>query len=510
MITYLDLIAATLLCERGAASAATLTATLLALDESADWAGGVLAFAAEHTSLPPVDLARTCELAQLYLERERQHLTLRQLEDEGIPSESCTALLLALDEAPLATDVGQLLGRYVGLTPAQVRELQRRVDLRLRSHRTRTLERARAVDFTSVEQPLLDRPLLDARALRLTLLFRGEQTSWLMRSRAELAKAYDASDLFEADDCFEVFGLSPGTRLDGYVIRSPLGEGGMGRLYLANAPSGDFVAIKTLRTEFAEAEDHARFEREAEILSRIQHPAVLPLLDEGLSEDGVRYLVLPAVEGETLQEALLRTNRPTLSDAFAIANALLGALEAIHDAGVIHKDLKPENVMLRDRAGAGFLYVIDFGLSHLNGQEVGGPALFTTGTSDLFGTPSYLAPEQIYGDRLTPQVDLYAFGVILFRLLTGELPITGPSPYAVLNAQVEASPRTLAEAAPDRSWSPGLQRLLTRLLHKDPAKRPESASAVRGELLACTESMRVFRTSDLAPHPTLPRIDRVG
>ena len=478
MIVYFDLVVACLLNQSGRLSASELREALAELDQRSGWNGGLLAYASHSLGLPSEELSRTAYWTRRSQERHRQAACLQLLEERGCPQEEVHQLIAELDEAPFGADLARVLGKRTALAPVTVRQYLEEVESRLRRYGASVLRAARDDGFAAVSTRLVPGHAVTEDALRLSVLFRSEHTYWIVRSRSKRVPSLFALD--HGDDGRH--GMKRGEQLGPYTIQGRLGEGGMGRVYLATDANNAFVAVKTLRGELAEAEDHARFEREVSILARVRHRSVLPLLDRGTAAGGVRYFVVPAIEGEELGVALRRARLP-LREAFGIADELLAALEAVHAAGVVHKDLKPENVMLRRRPKPSRLCLIDFGLAHLlTDEETSKPELFMTRQSELLGTPRYISPEQVRGEKLTPVTDLYAFGVLLFELLTGKLPLHGKTPFAMLSAHVDAIPDTLWEADPKTPWDLELQALLTRLLQKDPGRRPRSAAEVRSVL----------------------------
>lgn len=489
MILHFDLIAARFLeLERGDLySSAVLHAYLRDLDGRPRWSGGLLARLVRMGQLQPELLARVAHWTHRYLERCRQAVVLRLLEGE-LGEAAIHDLVVAFDEAPLGADPQRVLHEETALSSARIGAALEDAEAYLRDWSARTIERARAADYAVTPQPMPSRGPVTEGSLKVSALFRSERTTHLVRSRraARATSDGDTNDPWLNPSDTRRFGLLPGYRLGPYTIRSELGRGGMARIYLAEQGSGEFVAVKVLRTECAEPEDLDRFEREAAVLRRMRHPAVLQLLDDGVTKTGTRYLVFPAIAGETLHAFLARERRLSVPKALGLADALLDALGAIHAAGVIHKDLKPENLMLNDRPEGSRLCVIDFGLAQVRGHVESEVPLYMTRASEVIGTAKYLSPEQIRGQQASERSDLYAVGVILFQLLTGRFPLIGATPYETFRAHVESAPRTLAQVMPQETWDPRLQQLLDALLEKDPKDRPPDAAAVRevlGELL---------------------------
>lgn len=234
-----------------------------------------------------------------------------------------------------------------------------------------------------------------------------------------------------------------------YRLVRLLGEGGMGRVYLAEHEAiQKKVALKVLRNEFsARTEIVTRFQQEAISASRIKHPNVLDVFDFGQLEDGSFFLAMEFLEGNDLADELSRVHQVHPRRAVRVAVQVCRALGAAHSRGVIHRDMKPENVFLIGDPTAPFVKLLDFGISK---QQNGTAALTRTGM--IIGTPAYMAPEQARGAHVDHRVDIYAVGAILYRALTGRCPFEAEDPPAVLTAVLTAEPvrpRTLVPAIPD-------------------------------------------------------------
>ena len=207
---------------------------------------------------------------------------------------------------------------------------------------------------------------------------------------------------------------------DRYDIQEEIGAGGMATVYLAHDVKHDRkVALKVLRPELAAVIGAERFLQEIKVTANLQHPHILPLHESG-EADSFLYYVMPLVEDDSLRERLLREKRLPVGDALEITKAVASALDYAHRHGVIHRDIKPENVLLHD----GQALVADFGIA-LAVSQAGGTRLTETGLS--VGTPHYMSPEQAMGDReLDARSDVYSLGAMLYEMLVGEPPFTGP------------------------------------------------------------------------------------
>ncbi len=271
----------------------------------------------------------------------------------------------------------------------------------------------------------------------------------------------------------------PFTRLrsalaDRYTIEGKLGEGGMATVYLAeDLKHHRKVALKVLEPELAATVGAERFLREIELAARLQHPNILPVHDSG-EAGGFVFYVMPYVEGESLRDRLERGALP-IPDAVRILVEVADALSHAHAHGVVHRDIKPDNVLLSGRHAL----VVDFGVA----KAVRGPAGVgvRTGTGVALGTPAYMAPEQaIAGAEQDHRVDIYALGVLGYELLAGRGPFTATTTEELLAAHVTAVPEPVETYRPE--VSPGLSQVVMRCLAKRPGDRWQTAEEVRAQL----------------------------
>lgn len=259
----------------------------------------------------------------------------------------------------------------------------------------------------------------------------------------------------------------PGTRVLGrYELGAVLGSGGLAVVHRArDRETGAAVAVKALLPQYAaDAELRRRFLREAEALGALQHPGIVGLLDAG-AEGAAAYLVMELVPGETLRQRLDREGRLPYAEVKRIGLLLCDALDHAHRSGIVHRDVKPQNVLLRED---GAVKLSDFGAARVH-------ALASLSASSLlWGSPEYMAPEQFTGAPVDPRADLYSLGVMLFEALTGRLPFGEGAPLGRLAAGIALPP--------PETGTPALDRLFALLLHSEPGQRPASASDV-GRLL---------------------------
>jgi serine/threonine-protein kinase len=281
-----------------------------------------------------------------------------------------------------------------------------------------------------------------------------------------------------------------------YVIERELGGGGMSRVFVADeAALGRKVVIKVLRPELAEALSAERFKREVRMAARLQHPHIVPLLAAGEIESGVLFYTMPFVEGESLRQRLMREGALPIATVIRILGDVAGALAYAHKNGIVHRDVKPENILLSD----GGAVVADFGIAKAisasrdpNAEADGSSTLTTAGTS--LGTPMYMAPEQALGGTVDHRADLYALGVVGYEMLAGRPPFEGRTAQQLLAAHATLTPEPIARQR--SSVPPALGALITQLLQKNPADRPQSADEMRRRLDAVLVPGADTRTPD--------------
>ena len=258
---------------------------------------------------------------------------------------------------------------------------------------------------------------------------------------------------------------------DRYTIERELGQGGMATVYLAeDLKHHRKVALKVLRPELAVTIGAGRFSREIEVAARLQHPNILPLLDSG-EADGFFFYVMPYVEGESLRERLARGGELPVQDAVRILMEVADALSEAHAHGVVHRDIKPDNVMLRGRHAL----VADFGVAKAVTEATGQQLLTSTGVA--LGTPMYMAPEQAMADpHQDHRVDIYALGLLGYELLTGQAPFSATTAQEMLAAHVTAVPDPVEKYR--AAVSPALAQIIMKCLAKKPADRFQTAEEV--------------------------------
>ncbi len=268
---------------------------------------------------------------------------------------------------------------------------------------------------------------------------------------------------------------------DKYRIESLLAVGGMGAVYAGtHTQLRKKVAIKILNPQLNTPAMIARFQREAITASQIGHEGIAQVTDLGTSRDGEAFLVMELLEGESLARRLKSTGPMSIEQACELGCAILAPLDAAHQAGVVHRDLKPDNVFLVRQSRGELVKLLDFGISRASGLDA---EMRLTNTGVIMGTPFYMSPEQARGEHeVGPASDLYSFGVILYEMLVGALPITGENYnqllYRVLTGEYERA-RVRRPDIPE-----GLDELIASAMALEPEKRPASAAELERELLA--------------------------
>jgi serine/threonine-protein kinase len=276
-----------------------------------------------------------------------------------------------------------------------------------------------------------------------------------------------------------------GTLVQGrYRILERLGAGGMGVVYRGERTElGRAVAIKFLHGLVAEDPSiQKRFRIEAQAMSQLSHPCCVSIIDFGV-EGGAPFMVMDFVTGQTLRSRVHEGGAVPVKQALSIMRQVLAGLAHAHERGIVHRDIKPDNIILTDAIGLGEqVRILDFGLAKLRDTAPG----LTLGMP--VGTPSYMAPEQIRGEEVDARTDLYSAGVLLFELLTGQKPFHSERAAAVMLQHQEAPPPSLGSLMPGAGFSPALEALVSKALAKKPEDRFQSAGAFASALEALPEA----------------------
>lgn len=313
---------------------------------------------------------------------------------------------------------------------------------------------------------------------RLLADLREKQQLVEFLSSAEQAKTVQMKTIsLTSEQRMAAQGLIPGSLFaDRYEVKEILGQGGMGTVFKAvDRELGEVIAIKTLKKDFLEQDPTAleRFRSEIRLARRISHRNVVRTHDIG-ENSGIYYITMECAEGKSLRDLIKARGRLPVAVALSVGKQLARALEIAHEQGVVHRDIKPHNMVV---GADGVLKVMDFGIARLarQPQESG-----VTQAGMVVGTPEYMAPEQLAGKEIDGRVDLYATGCVLYECLTGKPPITADTPYELVAKLIEDVPVSVRSINPEVPVE--LDQLISQLLSKEPGDRPASAIIVHDRL----------------------------
>jgi eukaryotic-like serine/threonine-protein kinase len=269
-----------------------------------------------------------------------------------------------------------------------------------------------------------------------------------------------------------------------FRISALIARGGMGKVYRAEqAPLGRVCALKVLNPNYAGDQDpefHKRFFLEASIASKLTHPNTVTIFDYGRTEDDVYYMAMEYLQGDTLHRAIREAGHFPEERAAHVARQICRALREAHSLGVIHRDLKPANIFLVEHGDeTDFVKILDFGLVKNVGENKGEDL---TQTGLFMGSPKYMAPEQIRGDRVDARTDIYALGIILYEMIAGKVPFDRPNSVNILMAHVNEEAPPLRQMNPNTQVSPAFEEVIARCMAKDPDQRFSSMDEVLAAL----------------------------
>jgi serine/threonine-protein kinase len=282
----------------------------------------------------------------------------------------------------------------------------------------------------------------------------------------ELAGAHDEGD------------LAPGTRIGAYVLEDLRFQGGFAVVYRATRDDGGAAAIKVLRRALTTSPGmRSRFQQEASAISRIQHPSLVRIFDSGVTDGGLPFIAMEWLEGRNLHEEIARRGPFAATEALEILEALGGALTAAHALGIVHRDVKAQNVMAVPRDHGITVKLVDFGIAKL--LDPGEDPRRGMVSSVVLGTPLTMAPEQILGRPVDQRVDIYALGLLLHQLVTGQLPFRGASRVEIESQHLHTPPPRTSDLAPVSS---AFDAVVRRCLEKDAAQRYATVEELLVEL----------------------------
>jgi serine/threonine-protein kinase len=293
-----------------------------------------------------------------------------------------------------------------------------------------------------------------------------------------------------------------------HILRR-LGEGGMGQVYLAeHLRMKRKCALKVMRPHLTSDPDAiVRFNHEAENASRVEHPNVAAVFDFGDAENGLVYLAMEFIEGEPLSTLLAREAPLAPERAVEIVRQTAEALQAAHDLGITHRDLKPDNIMLKRRGGGEQVKVVDFGISKVASRT----SQKVTATGAIIGTPAYMSPEQVKAIPLDGRSDNFSLAIVAFEMLTGKLPFEGDTAMETMAARLNGKPRALSDVRPEVRWGQIIEKVMARALADDRDARYQSATEFAREfadavatIATAEQATVVFRPSNADSTRPLP------
>lgn len=284
-----------------------------------------------------------------------------------------------------------------------------------------------------------------------------------------------------------------------YAIHGRLGKGGMAVVYRAtDTQMGRDVAVKVLRTDVADEVAAKRLIREAKGAGALNHPNIITIFDRGIADDRV-YIAMEVLQGQEMSALMEELGAVPVERALKICEQVASALAVAHAEGIIHRDIKPENLFLLSRGGGDIVKMLDFSIAKLPKEMV---TQQLTRAGSVFGTPHYMAPEQVEGKQAVPQTDLYALGAVLYELIAGEPPFDGNSVIDILLKHVKTPAPSLAR--PGLDLPPGLADLVAQMLAKKPADRPETAEQVRERLGDMLSDLRRSKSAPASAPASAP------
>jgi CheY-like chemotaxis protein len=275
-----------------------------------------------------------------------------------------------------------------------------------------------------------------------------------------------------------------------YEFIEAIGEGGAGRVYKARHPHLDkIVAIKTLLPSELNDEMFARFEREAKVISKLEHPNIVNVYDFGITEKKQPFMVMEFIDGKGADQLLVELDYIPIPMALEILVPIADGIAAAHESGILHRDIKPSNIMVKHNA-AGKLVpkLLDFGLA--KNKVMAPEEIALTKEQNVIGSPPYMSPEQIRGKPVDERSDVYSFGCVLFEMLTGYCPHIGDTSVEILIKHLEEPPLSFKEARPDFTYPPELEYLVDAALQKDVEKRIQNMRVFEERLRYVAEKLR--------------------
>jgi eukaryotic-like serine/threonine-protein kinase len=287
-----------------------------------------------------------------------------------------------------------------------------------------------------------------------------------------------------------------------YLLLEKLGQGGMGAVYKGqHVKMNRLTAIKVLTTDLANNPQFvARFEREAELASHIDHPNAVGIYDFGEAEDGLVYIAMEFIEGKALSKVIEEEGALALHRVVRITRQAAEALEAAHNLGIIHRDFKPDNIMVCQKSGRpDWVEVVDFGIAKRAAEDPTKQSLTQVGY--VLGTPQYMSPEQVAGEPLDQRSDLYSLALVSYEMISGLLPFTGNTPQTVMVSRLLQPPLSLRQVKPNLGVSPAVEAVIMRALARNPGDRYSSTVEFATELERAVQGNQPTQQQPLGQPP---------
>ena len=568
MLTTADVMAGKMLVQLGLADGEEVRALLREVDGDPSRERDLVHRLVERQRLGRDQVQLIRHRTALYEHVRREAVYLRFLErcmavDKGVVAD----LIARLERAAYRRRLGEALIQMGRLEAEQDRTMTAQMWDWLAKDDERILDKYRREGFAGVKRPLIPGSRLEPEEFKISTLFRGQETRVLVK-KAELEslraalegspivggaapqppsaasapppapppppteaapavvrkrrprEAGPATPAPPPGDDAPTFHQPPPARparrplsleevtqlrrIGEFEVVEMLGQGGMGAVFLGQASTGEYLAIKVLLDQLAGDLARQRFLREIDLLRRVKHPNVIHVIDSGVTEDGLTYLAIPALPGKELREHVEKAGGHGLPAevVLRVYEQVLQGMSAVHAQKIVHRDLKPENVFVL-AGGKWDVRIMDFGLAKLGSDAEGVvPPAFNSATDEVAGSPAYLAPESVTNDTIDARTDIYSLGIMLFELFSGRLPLESETAQGFLGQHMICPPLTLAEARPERPWPAPLEALLARMLGKTREERPASCDEVLAQLRAMREEVLAAERSAPAAQAT--------
>jgi hypothetical protein len=495
VIRFDDLLAARVLHRQRADLRAALSEALRALDTDTEEQGHtLLGELVRGRTVPREQAEQVHDVVERWKRTRAVGIYARLLVDRGVPESTVQQLVRGLGEF---ADLQRLGDAAVarGLVP---KEAEAR--LRFQAKQAFDVEAAREVDEYRARRKSGATAKLGPEG---TGELASKVPSGVFRPGVEIASAAEVTSILEASpsmfiaprvpvpDWVDTANAMVGRTVGPYRILGKVGAGAMATVYLAEKDDATIPFALKLVPPGASREVQARFKREILANGFFDHEHAITVHDAGATPEGHQYLVMEFFDSQDLEVLLKSQGTLSLRQSMRVASQVGRALQAAHDAGIIHRDVKPANILVSRDSGTAKL--MDFGLALIRDLGEFKDKVFESDSGHITGTPEYVSPEQALGDPLGPASDVYSLGLTLYRCLAGRLPFEAKSPGAWIQARLNHKPVPLSEVTPGTEWPPALLQLIDRALVKDPAKRTQSAREVSDALDAVFDGLASTR-----------------